>query len=35
MRLISAVFLASYGLVGAQTPHGLIFFGLLIGGFFR
>jgi EmrB/QacA subfamily drug resistance transporter len=33
--LISAVFLASYGLVGAHTPHALIFFGLLIGGFFR
>jgi EmrB/QacA subfamily drug resistance transporter len=32
---ISAVFLASYGLIGAQTPHSLIFFALLIGGFFR
>ena len=33
--LISAAFLASYGLIGAQTPHALIFVGLLIGGFFR
>ena len=32
---ISAGFLASYGLIGANTPHGLIFLGLLIGGFFR
>jgi len=32
---ISAVFLASYGLIGPNTPHALIFFGLLIGGFFR
>jgi len=33
--VISAAFLASYGLIGIQTPHALIFFGLLIGGFFR
>ena len=33
--VISAVFLASYGFIGAQTPHWLIFMGLLIGGFFR
>ncbi len=33
--VISAVFLASYGLIGAHTPHWLIFMGLLIGGFFR
>jgi len=33
--IISAVFLASYGLIGANTPHSLIFLGLLIGGFFR
>jgi EmrB/QacA subfamily drug resistance transporter len=33
--VISAVFLASYGLIGVNTPHALIFFGLLIGGFFR
>ena len=32
---ISAVFLGSYGLIGAQTPHALIFLALLIGGFFR
>ncbi len=32
---ISAVFLASYGLIGVYTPHAVIFFGLLIGGFFR
>jgi len=32
---ISAAFLASYGLIGADTPHALIFLGLLIGGFFR
>ncbi len=33
--LISAAFLASYGLIGASTPHALIFLALLIGGFFR
>jgi EmrB/QacA subfamily drug resistance transporter len=33
--VISAAFLASYALIGANTPHALIFFGLLIGGFFR
>ena len=33
--IISAAFLASYGLIGANTPHSLIFLGLLIGGFFR
>ena len=33
--LISAAFLASYGLVTAQTPHGLLVVGLLAGGFFR
>ncbi len=33
--VISAGFLASYGLIGADTPHALIFLGLLIGGFFR
>jgi EmrB/QacA subfamily drug resistance transporter len=33
--LISAAFLASYGFIGPNTPHGLIFLGLLIGGFFR
>ena len=33
--VISSVFLASYGLIGAGTPHYVIFFGLLIGGFFR
>jgi EmrB/QacA subfamily drug resistance transporter len=33
--LISAAFLASYGLIGATTPHAIIFLGLLIGGFFR
>ena len=33
--VISAAFLASYALIGAHTPHALIFFGLLIGGFFR
>jgi fucose permease len=32
---ISAVFLASYGLIGAQTPHAVIFLALLVGGFFR
>ena len=32
---ISTGFLASYGLIGANTPHALIFLGLLIGGFFR
>ncbi|MDE3175657.1 MAG: MFS transporter [Pseudomonadota bacterium] len=32
---ISAGFLAAYGLIGAQTPHALIFLGLLVGGFFR
>jgi EmrB/QacA subfamily drug resistance transporter len=32
---ISTAFLASYGLIGAHTPHALIFLGLLIGGFFR
>ena len=33
--LISAAFLASYGLIGANTSHILIFVILLIGGFFR
>ncbi len=33
--VISAAFLASYGFIGANTPHTLIFLGLLIGGFFR
>ena len=33
--LVSAAFLASYGLIGASTPHALIFLALLIGGFFR
>jgi EmrB/QacA subfamily drug resistance transporter len=33
--VISAGFLACYGLIGASTPHALIFVGLLIGGFFR
>ena len=33
--VISAAFLASYALIGAHTPHALIFLGLLIGGFFR
>jgi EmrB/QacA subfamily drug resistance transporter len=32
---ISAAFLAGYGLIGATTPHAVIFLGLLIGGFFR
>ena len=32
---ISAVFLASYGLIGAHTPHSVIFLALLVGGFFR
>ena len=33
--VISAAFLGSYGFIGAGTPHAVIFFGLLIGGFFR
>jgi len=33
--LLSAVFLASYGLVQASTPHWLLLAGLLAGGFFR
>jgi MFS family permease len=33
--VISAAFLAAYGFIGANTPHALIFLGLLIGGFFR
>ena len=33
--VISAGFLACYGLIGANTPHAVIFLGLLIGGFFR
>jgi EmrB/QacA subfamily drug resistance transporter len=33
--VISAAFLASYGFIGASTPHAVIFLGLLIGGFFR
>jgi hypothetical protein len=33
--LISAVFLASYGLFTAQTPHWLLVVALLAGGFFR
>ena len=32
---VSAVFLASYGLFTAQTPHWLLFSALLVGGFFR
>jgi EmrB/QacA subfamily drug resistance transporter len=32
---ICAAFLASYGLIGANTPHVVIFLALLIGGFFR
>jgi EmrB/QacA subfamily drug resistance transporter len=32
---ISAAFLASYGFIGAHTPHALIFLALLVGGFFR
>jgi len=33
--LLSALFLASYGLVQASTPHWLLLAGLLAGGFFR
>ena len=33
--LLSAAFLASYGLVTASTPHWLLLAGLLAGGFFR
>jgi len=33
--LLSAVFLASYGLVTASTPHWLLLGGLLVGGYFR
>ncbi len=33
--LISAVFLASYSLITASTPHLLILLALLVGGFFR
>ena len=33
--VLSAAFLASYGLIGSGTPHALIFAGLLAGGFFR
>jgi EmrB/QacA subfamily drug resistance transporter len=33
--LISAAFLASYGLVTASTPHWLLLVGLLAGGYFR
>ncbi len=33
--VISAAFLASYGLIGAATPHVVIFLALLVGGFFR
>ena len=33
--LISAAFLAAYGLFTAQTPHWLLVFALLAGGFFR
>ncbi len=33
--VISAAFLASYGLVTAGTPHGLLIAALLAGGFFR
>jgi MFS family permease len=32
---VSAVFLASYGLFSAQTPHWLLLVALLAGGFFR
>ena len=32
---LSAVFLASYGLFSAQTPHWLLIVALLAGGFFR
>ncbi len=33
--LISAAFLAAYGLIDATTPHWLLLAGLLAGGFFR
>ena len=33
--VISALFLASYGLFTAQTPHWLLLLALLAGGFFR
>jgi EmrB/QacA subfamily drug resistance transporter len=33
--VISALFLASYGLFTAQTPHWLLLIALLAGGFFR
>ena len=33
--VLSAAFLASYGLITAGTPHALLLFGLLAGGFFR
>jgi EmrB/QacA subfamily drug resistance transporter len=33
--VLSAIFLASYGLVQASTPHWLLLAGLLAGGFFR
>ena len=33
--VISAAFLASYGLITAGTPHALLIAALLAGGFFR
>jgi EmrB/QacA subfamily drug resistance transporter len=33
--VLSAAFLASYGLITAGTPHALLLFALLAGGFFR
>ena len=33
--VLSAIFLASYGLITATTPHALLLVGLLAGGFFR
>jgi EmrB/QacA subfamily drug resistance transporter len=33
--VLSAAFLASYGLIGSGTPHAVILAGLLAGGFFR
>jgi EmrB/QacA subfamily drug resistance transporter len=33
--IVSAVFLSSYGLFTSATPHALVLFALLAGGFFR
>ncbi len=33
--VLSAAFIASYGLFGAQTPHWLMLLPLLVGGYFR